>query len=353
VYKIITALPQLTVIYARGNSFSGVLPPPGAAAAVYDMDQNDFTEFPADFCKQPLPGAYKNSGGCKTDWPAQPFDTCCVYGNKFLQPAPACLSNCVGTIVSTWNDLGTFIAKLKKGASALYILSKGFSTPKATFNPIKIGSAVTVTIDGGGHAILDGRGTSRMFDIGSDDKGNTLIKGGTLIVKGVTLQNGYKGIGGGAVNVGDGGSATFSSCSFVKNTAAANGVGGGAVYVDGSATFSSCSFVKNTAGNIGGGGAVYVGDGSATFSSCSFVKNTAAGAGGAVAVDGSARIVNCSFEADGSGTESGANGIYNDDGGKVTFGCPTGTTGADVPIKPESELGTSQLPPAKQIVSCH
>jgi hypothetical protein len=70
------------------------------------------------------------------------------------------------------------------------------------------------------------------------------------------------------------------------------------------------------------------------------------------AISGSARIVNCSFEADGSGTDSKANGIFND-GGKVTFGCPTGTTGADVPIKSGSKLGTSQLPPAKQIVSCH
>ena len=61
VYKIITALPQLTVIYARGNSFSGVLPPPGAAAAVYDMDSNKFTEFPANICQQPLPGIVLHS----------------------------------------------------------------------------------------------------------------------------------------------------------------------------------------------------------------------------------------------------------------------------------------------------
>jgi predicted outer membrane repeat protein len=326
VYKIITALPQLTVIYARGNSFSGVLPPPGAAAAVYDMDNNDFTEFPADFCKQPLPGAYKNSGGCVTDWPAQPFDTCCASGNALLQcpagsdTAPACLSNCAvscvstkGIIVGTWNDLSTFIAKLKKGASALYILSKGFSTPQATFKTINITKGI-VKIDGGGHAILDGRGTSHMF----------IIEGGTLIVKGVTLQNGYD-FEGGAVAV-YGGSATFSSCSFVKNTANF----GGAVSVDGSATFSSCSFVSNTAGEYGG--AVWVETG------------------------GSARIVNCSFEADGSGTDSEANGVSMSDvphsSAKVTFGCPTGTTGADVPM-PGSDLGTSQLPPAKQIVSCH
>jgi hypothetical protein len=81
---------------------------------------------------------------------------------------------------------------------------------------------------------------------------------------------------------------------------------------------------------------------------------------------GSARFVNCSFEAvvGGNGTNSkdngiaiitsagvDGNGIYRE-AGKVTFGCPTGTTGADVPML-SSDLGTSQLPPAKQVVSCH
>jgi hypothetical protein len=71
-------------------------------------------------------------------------------------------------------------AKLKKGASADYILSKGFSTPLKKFEAIEITKGI-VTIDGGGHTILDGRGTSSMF----------IIDGGTLIVKGVTLQNGH------------------------------------------------------------------------------------------------------------------------------------------------------------------
>jgi predicted outer membrane repeat protein len=254
------------------------------------------------------------------------------------------------------------------------------------FEAIKITNG-TVEIDGGGHAILDGHGNS--------DSTMFIIDGGTLIVKGVTLQNGGSAVrvrsgsatfsscsfvknivdyDGGAVSVG-GGSATFSSCSFVSNTAGGRdghgGYGGAAVVSgDGSTTFSSCSFINNTAtGDIYGGGAVFVTDmseGSATFSSCSFVNNTAAN-GGAVFVMGPddggtdlARIVNCSFEADGSGTDSGANGIgihptnppvpVGD--GNVTFGCPTGTTGADVPM-PGRGLGTSQLPPAKQIISCH
>jgi hypothetical protein len=184
-------------------------------------------------------------------------------------------------MVGSWNDLSTFIAKLKKGDSADYILSKGFSTPQATFKAIEIANG-TVTIDGGGHAILDGCGTSQLFQI---EGGSLFAAGATLIVKGVTPQNGYVKSDGGAVAVGLGGLANFSSCSFVKNTAGA----AGAVYF-----------------NIG-----------------------------------SARIVNCSFEADGHGTNSKNNGILLDGGG-VMFGCPTGTTGADLPM-PGDDLGTSYL----------
>jgi len=91
-------------------------------------------------------------------------------------------------------------------------------------------------------------------------------------------------------------------------------------------------------------------NGSAAFTSCSFVNNSAGAGGGAVDVyKGEARFVDCSFEEDRAGTDLKYNGVYN--GGTVTFGCPTGTTGADVPLK--GNANTSQLPPAKQIVSCH
>ena len=67
--------------------------------------------------------------------------------------------------------------------------------------------------------------------------------------------------------------------------------------------------------------------------------------------EGSARIVNCSFEVDSAGTDIKYNGIYNGGkGAKVTFGCFIGTTGADVLLK--GSAGTSQLPPAKRS-SCH
>jgi hypothetical protein len=50
-----------------------------------------------------------------------------------------------------------------------------------------------------------------------------------------------------------------------------------------------------------------------------------------------------------AGTDLRFNGVYN--GGSVVFGCPTGTTSAVVRLY--GNANTTQLPPAKQIVSCH
>ena len=91
------------------------------------------------------------------------------------------------------------------------------------------------------------------------------------------LSNNYAGQSGGAVYV-DGGTAIFNQCTLKLNKA--DGVGaGGAVYVDktnsdtASATFNACTLSKNSAPN-GEGGAVYS-SGTATFTGCTTVGNTA------------------------------------------------------------------------------
>ena len=71
---------------------------------------------------------------------------------------------------------------------------------------------------------------------------------------------------------------------------------------------------------------------------------------------GTARFVNCSFQVDSRGTDLKYNGVY--DGGKVSFGCPAGTTGADVVLKGNGtdrccDKNATQLPPAQKIASCH
>ena len=118
----------------------------------------------------------------------------------------------------------------------------------------------------------------------------------------------------------------------------------------GLATFMDCTFVNNTAPTGDGGVAHVHPNGSVVFTSCSFVNNSASAGGGAVDVyKGSARFDNCTFEEDRAGTDLRFNGVYN--GGSVVFGCPTGTTGAVVKLY--GNANTTQLPPAKQIVSCH
>jgi hypothetical protein len=56
VYVTYLSSPLLQVIYARNNMFTGTIPLPGSAAAVYDADHNNFTKFPANICMGPLPG---------------------------------------------------------------------------------------------------------------------------------------------------------------------------------------------------------------------------------------------------------------------------------------------------------
>jgi hypothetical protein len=160
-----------------------------------------------------------------------------------------------------------------------------------------------------------------VIDAGS--KGSLFIAEGSLILEGLALKNGVARTGnGGVLSVNSNGTAVFKSCSFVNNTAP-NGDGGVAhVHSNGLAAFASCSFVKNSAGAGGGAVDVYL---------------------------GAARFVNCTFKEDSKGIALKYNGVY--DGGNVTFGCPAGTTGADVLLK--GNANTSQLPPAKKVVSCH
>lgn len=220
--------------------------------------------------------------------------------------------------VRTWMALAHAVAALPKpvatAKTAAFRLDPGFVMAgyNGTAITIPAGCVVSITSRAAGGGVLD-----------AGAKGSLFVAGGALVLNGVTLKNGLVTEGnGGVLTIDNGGSANFTSCSFINNTAP-NGDGGVVhVHPTGSAAFTSCRFVDNTAG--AGGGAVDV-------------------------YKGSVRFVNCSFAEDSAGTELKYNGVYN--GGNVTFGCPVGTTGADVPLR--GNANTSQLPPAKNIVSCH
>jgi hypothetical protein len=59
--------------------------------AVFDADRNNFSAIDPDICTEPVP-AFGKAGGCASDWPNQPFGTCCLSHNI--------VSNCNATALS-------------------------------------------------------------------------------------------------------------------------------------------------------------------------------------------------------------------------------------------------------------
>jgi hypothetical protein len=302
---VVSKLPLLTVIYARKNNFTGTVPKIGSSAAVVDLDFNQFTAFPPTVCAAPLPGAYSNSGGCDSDWPNQPFDTCCFRGNPIRIPhgPPPCLAKCgyvpAGTVVNSWEELGAGVQNCK--SSCTFVLGVGFTTPKTGFTQLKIDShkLTAVSIYGGG-AVIDARGTCSIIE----------VYGASLTLVGVTLKNGLaKGLGGGGVAVLGGGTAHLEDCVFIGNKE----------------TYKPATF---------GGGAVF-------------------------AFAGSVTLVNCNFNTPGDTSRSNndvgrctkANSGCNGYTGTVTFACPKGSAAEPVEMTAQDLLVT-QLPPALQVVHC-
>ena len=108
---------------------------------------------------------------------------------------------------------------------------------------ITIPKGCVVSITSAGHTVLDAGG-----------KGSLFIVEGSLTAEGLSLKNGVaRGAGGkngGAFRTD--GSATFTRCSFINNSAPGGDGGVAHVYANSSATFTSCSFARNSA-HAGGG----------------------------------------------------------------------------------------------------
>jgi Leucine-rich repeat (LRR) protein len=91
---IIASFPKLLVVFLRNNSFTGKIPKLPTSTAVADFDHNRFSSIAADICSPDAPPAFGNPCGCTSDYPSQPFGTCCFANNSFGQPEKACLRNC-------------------------------------------------------------------------------------------------------------------------------------------------------------------------------------------------------------------------------------------------------------------
>jgi hypothetical protein len=92
---IITNFPKLLVVFLRNNNFSGEIPKLLATTAVADFDHNKFSSIAADMCGPSAPAAFGKTCGCISDYPNQPFNTCCFANNSFsVGPSSPCMKNC-------------------------------------------------------------------------------------------------------------------------------------------------------------------------------------------------------------------------------------------------------------------
>jgi hypothetical protein len=231
-------------------------------------------------------------------------------------------------VVHTWVALEEGVASCEHVCA--FNLADGFVSAAEGFVSITIGSTQQVTIDGGGHAVIDAHSKDRMF-----------LVDGSLVMMNAVMQNGNRTSGtGGAVLVNINGTATFENCRFIRNTAA---IAGGALALDGPATLKNCTFMDNVAQVCYG----WRRQGGAIWSS----------------IGGAAIIIDCNFIA-GSETSMGFNDIGHctpskcgGSSGAVTFSCPVGTIGgpaliADVTQGEEDYLLVTHLPPQQPVVQC-
>ena len=89
---IITQFPRLLVVFLRNNSFTGEIPQLPSTTAVADFDHNKFSSIATDICSPNAPPAFGKPCGCTSDYPSQPFATCCFANNNFsYDPSKPCM----------------------------------------------------------------------------------------------------------------------------------------------------------------------------------------------------------------------------------------------------------------------
>ena len=88
---IITQFPKLLVVFLRNNSLVGEIPQLPNTTAVADFDHNKFSSIAANICSPKALPAFGKPCGCTSDYPSQPFATCCFANNDFKAPSKPCM----------------------------------------------------------------------------------------------------------------------------------------------------------------------------------------------------------------------------------------------------------------------
>ena len=159
-------------------------------------------------------------------------------------------------------------------------------------------SPASLTIDGGGHAIVDGHGSYGILSV---------TAGATLYLSNLTIEGGVSPASNGA-GVFNSGTLVVTNSTFFDNSARHDTSGsgsGGAIYNLGTLTVTGSTFSTNGADPApAAGGAIYNDVNALTISNSTFVSNTA-GSGGAIFSVGPLTVTNSNFNSNGA---EGGNG---------------------------------------------
>ena len=182
-----------------------------------------------------------------------------------------------------------------------------------------------VVVEGIGRVQIDGRGESRLFEVGAGVGTLELVnlrlmngdaeRGGAvladtldLVLDEVSFTDNHADGAGGAVYIEDG-SIELNGVDFLRNTSDGHGAHGGAIYL-GTGEVSGVDVVMqgNEASGMASGGAIFLGEGSIHLEEASITSNTAGYKGGAIVTfDGDVSLVDSSV--DGNSALAGG-GVY-------------------------------------------
>lgn len=212
--------------------------------------------------------------------------------------------------ITVTNTLDTGAGSLRAAISSAFPGETIVFAPDLAGKTILLGSQLPIlkslTIDAsslGGGIHLSGGGSTSLITLTT----------GTVTLRQLTLEQGA-GIGGAAIYCFDAGNLTLDRCEIRDNVCTRTGSGSsGALFVLGTCTANFCSFIGNTANadgtDLADGGAVVVSTGATfTATNSTFAENQCDGKGGAIKSTGSVLLNHCTVSANQAGPSASSGG---------------------------------------------
>lgn len=211
----------------------------------------------------------------------------CVW-LSLATPARAAVETVTTAADSDPGSLRNAITAAGAGDTIVFDSALAGQTIHLASGELEINQSLTIDARGlAGGVIIDGGGNSRIMEI-EDSASVTLYS--------LTLTNGYRTGGGGAVQLDTASCSLAASNCFFSGNSAVNDFGGAIYDNQGIMTLAGCRFSDNSASG-GGGGAIYQNVGAVVLSGCTFSDDSATnGDGGAIETSsGTFAATNCVF----------------------------------------------------------